>query len=261
MRELRQIQETFAVALVDTAQAPRAASLLFRGAPAATSERFSIYRGNVVANARKALANAYPIVVKIVGDKFFDGLAQEYLRRHPSVSGDLNKHGGEFANFIAEFPHTQELTYLVDVARLEWLAHRAHYAADAPPFDAKRLASIAESAWSGLRPVLAPACALLESPWPLARIWEVHQDDFSGEFAVDLDAGPDCVLVQRPRFRVLVASVSTGAYRFLQLAAGGETIAVALEAALDAEASFDLRAALGAWVAAGVIVGFEPHAA
>ena len=261
MPELREMQENFAAALTDAAQAPRVAGVLFRGAPAGTVDRIAIYRGNMVANARKALANAYPIIVKIVGDEFFDGLAREYLRRYPSVSGDLNQHGGEFARFIAEFPHTQDLPYLADVARLEWLAHLAHYAADAPAFDATRLASIAESEWSELRPVLAPACALLESPWPLARIWEVHQDDYSGEFAVDLDAGPDCVLVQRPRFRVLVASISTGAYRFLQLAASGDTITVALEAALEAEAGFDLLAALAAWTAAGVIVGFELGAA
>jgi uncharacterized protein len=261
MRELAELQETFAAALADAAQAPRAASLLFRGAPAGTVERIAIYRGNIVANACKALANAYPITVKIVGDKFFDGLASEYLRRHPSVSGDLNKHGSELAHFVAKFPHTQDLPYLPDVACLEWLAHRAHYAADAPPFDAARLASIAESAWGELRPVLAPACALLESQWPLARIWEVHQDDYSGEFAVDFDAGPDRVLIQRPRFRVHVASVSTGAFRFLQHAAGGDTVGVALAAALAAESGFDFPAALGGWVAAGVIVGFEPHAA
>jgi hypothetical protein len=261
MLELDELQQTFAAALTDAAQAPRAARLLIRGAPAGAVERIAIYRGNVIANARKALASAYPVTVKIVGDEFFDGLAREYLRRHPSVSGDLNSFGAEFARFVAAFPHTQDLPYLPDVARLEWLAHRAHYAADAPPFDATRLASIAESAWGELRPVLAPACALLESQWPLARIWEVHQDDYSGEFAVDLDAGPDRVLIQRPRFRVQVASVSTGAYCFLQHAADGATIALALAAALDAESGFDFPAALAAWAAAGVIVGFEPRAA
>lgn len=261
MHKLGEMQETFAAALTDAAQAPHAAGLLFRGAPAGAVERIAIYRGNMIANARKALANAYPITVKLVGDEFFDGLAREYLRRHPSVSGDLNKHGSAFASFIAEFPHTQDLPYLPDVARLEWLAHRAHYAADASPFDAARLAAIAESAWGELRPVLAPACALLESQWPLARIWEVHQDDYSGEFTVDLDAGPDRVLIQRPRFRVQAASVSTAAFRFLQHAAGGDTIGVALEAALDADSGFDFPAALGAWAAAGVIVGFAPRAA
>lgn len=261
MPELAEMQETFAVALVDAAHAARAAGLLFRGEPASAAGRIAIYRGNVVANARKALASAYPITVKIVGNEFFDGLAGEYLRRHPSASGDLNELGGEFDGFVAEFQHTQDLPYLPDVARLEWLAHRAHYAADAPPFDAVRLASVNESAWGELKLVLAPACSLLESKWPLARIWEVHQDDYGGEFAVDLDAGPDRVLIQRPRFRVQVASVSTGAFCFLMHAAGGDTVGAALEAALDSEASFDFSAALGAWVVAGVVVGFEPRAA
>ena len=164
MLELGELQETFAAALTDPAQELRAASLLFRGAPAGAVERIAVYRGNVVANARKALASAYPITVKIVGDEFFDGLAREYLRRHPSVSGDLNELGREFAHFVAEFPHTRDLPYLPDVARLEWLAHRAHYAADAAPFDVQRLASLAESEWSELESKQPAAQRAINSP-------------------------------------------------------------------------------------------------
>ena len=121
------------------------------------------------------LAGAYPIVAKIVGESFFEGLAREYLRRFPSASGDLNEYGASLAQFVAAFPHTGDLPYLADVARMEWLAHRAHYAADA-----------AEG--PGLR--LPPARALLPSRRPLARTREIHPDDHEGEFSVDLDAGP-----------------------------------------------------------------------
>lgn len=261
MSELRALQETFAAALAGHAEREmRAAGPLFRGAPELTLARLAVYRGNIAGNTHKALADAYPVVVKIVGAEFFEGLAREYLRCYPSVSGDLNEYGGEFARFVAGFSHTLDLPYLPDVARLEWLVHRAHYAADAQPFDATRLAAISADAWSGLRPLLAPACALLESPWPLARVWEVHQDDYAGEFAVDLDAGPSRVLIQRPRFRVEVAAVAPGAYKFLQGAEHGDSVAAALAAALGADAGFDLAAALAAWVAAGVITGFEPAA-
>jgi hypothetical protein len=256
MPELELIQETFAAALVDPSRASRSARL-FRGAPEEAIERLAIYRGNVVANANKALANAYPIAVKIVGEEFFAGLAREYLRRYPSASGDLNAYGERFADFVAEFPHTQDLPYLPDVARMEWLAQRAHYAKDVQAFDARRLASIRDSAWGRLRPVLAPVCALFESRWPLARIWEVHQDGYAGEFSVDLDSGPGFILIHRPGFRVRVAPLSAGAYRFLQRAAAGDCIAAALAAALRQEPGFDAPASLRAWVEAAVVVDFE----
>lgn len=256
MSELGSIQETFAAALADASRAPCAAEL-FRGAPEKAMERLAIYRGNVVANAHKALANAYPIAARIVGEAFFLGLAREYLRRHASTSGDLNAFGASFADFVAAFPHTQDLPYLPDVARMEWLVHCAHYAKDAERLDVRRLNSIRASAWGRLRPVLAPACALLDSRWPLGRIWEVHQDGHRGEFSVDLESGPARILVHRPDLRVRVAPLSSGAYRFLQPAAAGDSIAAALAAALGGEPQFDLAAALRAWVEDGVIVDFE----
>ena len=97
--------------------------------------------------------------------------------------------GERLAAFVAAFPHTQDLPYLPDVARMEWLAHRAYYAADGTAFDPARLAGVPPSRWIDLRPALAPACALLESDWPLARIWTVHQDDFAGAIDVALGAG------------------------------------------------------------------------
>jgi hypothetical protein len=254
--ELGSIQETFAAALADGSRAPRAAKL-FRGAPEKAMERLAVYRGNVVSNAGKALANAYPIAVKIVGDEFFEALSREYLRRHPSTSGDLNVFGERFADFLEAFPHTQDLPYFPDVARMEWLVHRAHYARDAERLDVRRLASIRESAWGRLRPVLAPACALFESRWPLARIWEVHQDGYAGEFSVDLDSGPGRILVYRPDLRVRVAPLSVGAHRFLQRASAGDSIAVALEAATADDREFRLPATLRAWVEHAVIVDFE----
>jgi hypothetical protein len=210
----------------------------------------------VAGNAHNALANTYPVVAKIVGAEFFEGLAREYLKLYPSRSGDLNEYGGELAQFVAEFSHTRDLPYLPDIARLEWLVHRAHYAADTQPFDATKLAAIDADAWSGLRPMLAPACGLLASRWPLARLWEVHQDDYVGEFTVDLDAGPSRVLVRRPRYRVEVVTVSAGENLFLQSALRGDTVAAALAAAFECDAEFDFTKALAAWVATGVITGF-----
>jgi hypothetical protein len=238
--ELAALQRDFGAAIASRDKAAEAAPI-FRGPPEAALERLSVYRGNVVGACTKALTGAYPVVAKIVGESFFEGLAREYLRRFPSTSGDLNEFGAQLSQFVARFEHTQDLPYLPDVARMEWLVHRAYYAADEP----------------GPGLCLAPACALIASPWPLARIWQIHQDDYEGEFSVDLEAGPERILIYRPRFRVLVGAISTGAYRFLERCGAGAPVAAALDAALVAEPEFDLGAALAAWIEAGVIVQSE----
>jgi hypothetical protein len=210
----------------------------------------AVYRSNIFGNWAQALAGAYPIVRKIVGEEFFEGLAREYARSHPSVSGDLNEYGAQLAEFVAGFAHTQDLPYLPDVARMEWLAHRAYYAADPRPFD---LEVFKTSSAETVRLALAPACALLASDWPLARIWTVHQDDYEGEFDVDLRAGPDRILVHRPKWRAQVRSLAPGDYRFLDFARQRKTLSDALEAAAAEDPDFEPSLALVSWLDAGVI--------
>jgi hypothetical protein len=234
MSSLLEMQSQFAAAVLGRAGAPGLA----------------VYRSNVFGNWAQALAGAYPIVRKIVGEEFFEGLAREYARAHPSASGDLNEYGVHLPEFVAAFQHTQDLPYLPDVARMEWLAHRAYYAANAKPPD---LEVFKKPSPETTRLALAPACALLDSAWPLARIWTVHQDDYEGEFDVDLGAGRDRVLVHRPKWRVQVLSVAPGNYRFLQSAARGETLGDALEAAAAEDPEFKPSLALAGWVDAGVI--------
>jgi hypothetical protein len=253
MLGLLELQRAFGAALAQPGSvAPP--EPIFRGSKDQTQGRLAVYRGNVYGNRAKALAAAYPIVRKIVGEDFFAAMAREYARGYPAASGDLNEYGERLAEFVAAFPHTQDLPYLPDVARMEWLAHRAYYAADAAAFDPLRLAGLPSVRYAELHPALAPACALLESDWPLAGIWTVHQDDFAGEIDVDLDAGPDRVLIHRPRWRVQVLALPPGDYRLLASALAGATLGRSLAAAVGAEPGFDPVAGLARWVEAGVIV-------
>jgi hypothetical protein len=251
MPALHELQRAFGASLLDPAALPSLLPLL-EGPDA--SLRFAVYRGNMYGNCVGALAGAYPIVRAIVGEAFFEAMGKEYARAHPSASGDLSEFGHAFAAFVAQFEHTQDLPYLPDVARLEWLAHRAWFARDAAPFPFCRLSGDACPDPGALRPVLAPSCALLESAWPIARIWETHNDPRSDPAGVDLQAGPERVLVYRPRWHVEVAPLDAGDFRFLAAAAAGCTLGEALEAALAESMEFDPGSALARWVSAGVVV-------
>jgi hypothetical protein len=202
----------------------------------------AIYRGNAFGNWHGALAGAYPVVRRIVGETFFGALARDYALACPSASGDLNEYGHALALFLELYPGTRDLPYLPDVARLEWLAHRAYFAADAARFDVSRPAEVR----------LAPSCGLMASDWPVASIWEAHQEGGRPEL-VDLDAGPERALVHRPDWRVEVTALRAGDFRFLEFLRAGETLGAALEAAVSDDAGFVPRLALATWVHAGVL--------
>lgn len=256
MPSLPELQGVFAAALAGDGD-PDTITALFRGPPYRVSAGLATYRGNIQGNCAQALRSAYPIVGKIVGEEFFAATAREYFRAHPSVSADLNQYGEHLPEFLEGFPHTADLPYLPDVARMEWLAHRAYYSQDAVPFIGASLAGTLPERHHLLRPRLAPACALLESAWPLGRIWAIHQDDYDGAFEVDLRSGPDRILVERPDWRARVRSLSRGDFRFLHASARGGTLGEALEAALGDDPQFDPSAALARWISAGVITNLD----
>lgn len=258
MPSLHELQVTFGAALQDARRADAAAEL-FRGPAVRALTRLAVYRGNVYGNCAKALASAFPIVRKIVGEEFFDAMAREYARAHPSTSGDLHQYGGRLPEFLEAFAHTADLPYLPDVARMDWLAHCSYYARDSEPFDTAALAGVPPEHHVSLHPRLAPACAVLESAWPLGRLWTIHQDDYQGAFEIDLHAGPDRILVHRPRWRVQVLSLAPGDFRFLDSAARGATLGEALEAAADVDGEFDPSMALARWIDAAVIASVDPQ--
>jgi len=252
MPSLPEAQAVFASALCDIAQVS-AATPLFRGPAERVAARLAIYRGNVHGNCIRALESAYPIVRKIVGAEFFDALAHAYVRVQFSESGDLNRYGASLPEFLAGFPPVCDLPYLPDVARMEWLAHRAYFAQDAAPFDSATLKDVPQEGYARLRPRLSPACALLESPWPLGRIWTIHQDTYQGAFEIDLDSGPDRILVHRARWRAEVDSLSPGDFAFLSAAARGDTLGEALESGVAHDHELDPSTTLTRWIDADVV--------
>ena len=245
MPSLRKLQCSFGAVLLDPARAS-----ILRG--------MSVYRGNVYGNWSRALAAAYPIVRKIVGTEFFDGVAHEFAHARPSQNADLNDYGARLPEFLATFRHTQDLPYLPDVARMEWLAHRAYYAADAAPLDLESLLAVDPEHYPALRPALSPGCALLASAWPLAKLWAIHQDGYDGALTLDLTPGAERILIHRPRWRAEVRSLTRGEYACLEAAIGGMTLGAAIDAALLAEPAFDPSWTLPRWAKAGILARLDP---
>lgn len=254
MPELLEIQRDLAGALQHADTAP-AAQRWLAGDAGRVEQGLAIYRANVAAAATKALVAAYPVIRQVVGETFFDGMARAYERVVPSTSGDLYDYGAGFAGFVAEFPHAQSLPYLPDLARLEWAVHRAYGAADAPAWDAQALARVAPAQQPALRFDWAAGTATIDSPYPIARVWQIHQAGFDGEFRVDWSVR-ECALVAREGLRVVVSPLDAGDAAFIASSLGGAALGVSAQLALAADPGFDLGRLLARLVTANVVCGF-----
>jgi hypothetical protein len=220
-------------------------------------QRLQVYRNNVMVGLTKSLRTTYPVVDRLVGEGFFDYAADDYIRRHPSASGDLHEFGAAFAAFLETFDPARELAYLPDVARLEWACHQVFHAAGHGPLDLDALSTIPQARHETVKFRLHPASHLLASPYPVLRIWQVNQDGYDGDPTVDLGEGGVMLLIIRRDLDIEIQRLETGEYALLQALDEDLTFAAACERALAAQPGFDLAGCFRDRVAQATLVDFH----
>jgi hypothetical protein len=253
---LADAQKQFFDALADTAAEPQALPM-FKGDPALVAQRFALYRGNLSASWDKTLSAAYPVLKALVGEEFFGGLTRAYGKAYPSQMGDINQFGAHFPDFLMTFPHVAEYPYFPDMARLEWALHRAHYADNAPAFNPAEVAQLAPEQLDQARLLLHPAAVLFASDWAVAELWQAHlPNDDNGEYGFPAEmAQKNHAVIARPQWKTVVLPLQPAAYAALDALQNGQTLGVALDAALEIDAGFDFGFHLQQWLEHAIFVG------
>jgi len=153
------------------------------------AEGLAVYRGNVVGNLTQTLKSIYPVCSQLVGEKFFEATSAQFISQFPCFSPDLGDYGEQFPDFLTDFEPVANLPYLPDVARLEWFWHRVFIGEDTTGLDLQRLAEVPQERWGELIFYLPKNSVLLESAYPIHRIWQVNQADYQGDLTVSLAEG------------------------------------------------------------------------
>jgi hypothetical protein len=255
MCSLRSLQERFVSALFNPSSTDVRLPLRANGLDG--ERRLRIYRNNVSASLTEALRACYPVVERLVGEECFASMAARYIRSHPSTSGDLREFGGEFPEFLEDFPTTQALVYLPDVARLEWARQEIYHAPEAQAIDLVGLKHVPPDRYEDLRFRLHPASRLLVSPYPVLRIWQVNQPDYRGEGRVDLAEGGMHLLIIRRDLEIAMEPLGLGEYLLLSLLGEGHTLTHVCEQAMNAAPEFDLTDTLRRHLARKTLAGFS----
>jgi hypothetical protein len=219
-------------------------------APEAPADaRLAVYHRSVRANRVGALAAAYPVVQRLVGEAFFGEAAARFADAFPSRSGDLHAYGREFAGFLSHYPHARAHAWLPDVARLEWAVHESKLAAQGGPFDYSALGRIAPDRLGEVRIGLRPCVRLVSSPHPILAIWEANQDGRDGTPG-RLEGGERVLVRRDASFRVLPVAVDAAVWilleAFAQAASLGQALAECERRGFAFESSLRALAALDA---------------
>lgn len=195
---LRELQQRILDALWSGEPSADMLALLREDRPLGPAEQLAVYRGSIRSSVTAALSELYPVCRRLVGERFFAAAAAAFILRERSRSPDLNDYGAAFADFLSAFAPAATLSYLPDVARLEWAWHRAFYGPDSEGMALDALARALAVADPD-RVVLhfQENASLVESPYPVHMIWQANQPGRDGEDVVDLSKGGVSLLVWR----------------------------------------------------------------
>jgi hypothetical protein len=218
------------------------------------AERLDVYRNTFLSSLTSALRISYPAVHRLVGEEFFEGATQCFIEADPPQGAYLNAYGAGFGDFLEQFSPAASLSYLADVARLEWAVNCALHAQEATPLNQEGLAALANSPADRLVLIPHPSVSQLRLDHTAEVIWRaVLAEDDQGLSKIDTVTGPEWLRIERTTNGVEVSRIDEDEWRFTAALCGGETLKVALDIALDA----DMVSILARHLAAGRFIGFR----
>lgn len=213
---LRDLQAAFAAHVAGGDRADLVAEVVGDGVSA--EARLRVHRHHIAHSLGSALAATFSTVHALVGDAFFRGMAQRFVGERLPAQPVLAEYGADFPAFVAGYEPAAALPYLADIARLDWALNVAFHS----------------SAPDGT--------TLINSRYPLDRIWAAAQPGASDD-TVDLgDGGADLLVLRRADDAAFIV-LTVGEVAFVAALADGKSLEGAAEQASRADPTFHLSTA------------------
>ena len=201
------------------------------------SDRIDIYRTNVRSLHVSVLMSVYPVCEKILGSDYFKQIAKQYFKKHPSHSVDLNQYGGQFPSFLQQLieqrPELAEYQYLADLAKLEWQIQEVYFSADNIKLDLVEFQNACVSQAGEMSFSLQASVAILDSSYPIAELWEMHQADHVQQQQEVVANKHEYLCIFRDEYQVSLRKISADLFSLIAAIHERKTLTEIAELFLD----------------------------
>ncbi|WP_067215578.1 HvfC/BufC N-terminal domain-containing protein [Marinomonas gallaica] len=179
-------------------------------------QRLNVYRNNVHVSLQTALGDIFPVCKQLVGEDFFNAMAHEYIEQNRPTSPILSEYGGNFSDFIANFPPAQALPYLSSLCELEYRLLQLTNTAEPKTLSL-------EAAQQTLSQVQHPEalalhlnaqCQLMHSPFSVGALYLAHQQPEPNLKGLQISA-PEYLLLTKAGLYGCCYPLSEAEYHFI----------------------------------------------
>ena len=196
-------------------------------------ERLAIHARNYRAGLTGALGETFPAVRRLIGEGFFGYAAAQFLSAHPPADPVVAHYGADFPAFLAAFEPAAALSFLADVARLEWALHALADTSPPPVIEREALGEAGDAVFRWSR-----SAALFEAASPAGLLLETDEPG-----AVDLTQ-PCRLLLTASDDAVVWRDLAPAGFSFLQTLQAGARLNAAIATALSHDPHFGAAMAL-----------------
>jgi hypothetical protein len=250
--ELRQLQQQFYQAVFEKDKSQEFSQQHFN-----SSDGLGVYRNSIFGGLTRSLELIYPVCHRVVGEQFFTATARVYIQHYPSASPDLGEYGQAFPEFLSQFEPVAQLPYLPDLARLEWHWHRVFNGEPTPTLDYQQLGKIPPAQWGEIIFEIPKNSILLKSIYPIHRIWQVNQPEYSGDETIHLDEGESYIFLWRDHYQMRIDLPTLTEWQLLQAFQEKNQLNIICEKLATVEPSINVATLLPLFVQRGWIVDFS----
>ena len=219
------------------------------------AHRFSIYRDNMLGSLVEALGHTFPVTRQLVGERFFDAVATGFVRLELPIAPRLSRYGATFPAYLQAVPQLLDISYVADVAMLEWARVDAYFAGlGGETLSVEALLSQPQEILPHLIFKTAPSLRVVSARTAVHSIWQAHQTTSPDLSALD-PWRAEAVRLLCKAHGVTADLITPAQAIFLHQLQGGTELTAAAEMAVEADATFDLQATLAVELEAGSFIG------
>lgn len=198
-------------------------------------QQLEIYREQFWLRHTGSLVEDFPGLSGILGQREWEKLAESYLTTFRSESFTLRDLGAGLPAHVVECAWLSHHALCHDMARLEWAYVELFDAAEAPPLDPGKVASLTEEQWEAVVVTFNPALQLMQVGYPVADLRRALCDDSrSDAVAIPEPEKQNLVLYRGKNLNLFHSKVSLPAYELLVALHAGTPLVAACETVLEA---------------------------